>query len=94
MPLDGELQFVGAHADAVVDHGDERAAALLQGDGDATGAGIEGVLDQLLHRTRRTLDDLACGDAVHQGCGKAAEERRAHGAVSLRPPPCGRYACG
>ena len=41
-----------------------------------------------------TFLDLACGDAVHQGCGKAAEERRAHGAVSLRPPPCGRYACG
>ena len=41
-------------------------------DGDAMGAGIDRVLDQLLDRTRRTLDHLARGDAVDQGRGQAA----------------------
>ena len=78
VPLDRELQLVGRHADAVVDHRDEGAAALLQGDGDAVRAGIDRVLDQLLHGAGRTLDDLAGGDAVDQGRGKAtrASSRR------------------
>ena len=51
----------------------KRAAALLQGDGDAVRAGVDGVLDQLLHRARRTLDHLARGDAVDQGRRQASD---------------------
>ena len=36
------------------------------------GAGIERVLDQLLHHARRTLDHLAGGDAVDHGFGELA----------------------
>ena len=65
--LDGQRHLLARHADAVVDHREEAAAALLQDDGDAMGAGVDRVLDQLLDRTRRTLDHLARGDAVDQG---------------------------
>ena len=40
-PLDGERQLLAVHADAVVDHRDEGAAALLQDDGDAMRAGVD-----------------------------------------------------
>ena len=77
------------HADAVIDHREEGAAALLQGDGDAPRAGVDRVLDQLLHRAGRPLDHLAGGDAVDQVGRQAAQDggSRAHGAASLRPPP-------
>src|SRR5262249_52484546 len=70
------------HALAVVDHGDEAAAAFLQGDDDAPGPRIDGVLDQFLDRTRGPLDHLARGDAVDQGGREAAQRlrgSRAHG---------------
>ncbi len=69
VPLDREAQFFGRHADAVVDHRDEGAAAFLQGHGDAPRAGVERVLDQLLHGAGRPLDHLAGGDAVDQRRG-------------------------
>ena len=40
-------------------------------------AGVERVLDQLLHRARRPLDHLAGGDAVDDGLGKLANGHRA-----------------
>ena len=39
---------------------------------DAPRAGVDGVLDKLLDRARRPLDDLACGDAVDKDPGKGA----------------------
>ena len=62
--LDRQRQLVGRHAGAVVGHQDQSPAAVPQGDLDAPGAGVEGVLDQLLDRARRPLDHLAGGDAV------------------------------
>jgi hypothetical protein len=82
--LDRKTKLVGRHADPVVDHGDERAATLLQGHRDTPRAGIERVLDQLLHGARRTLDHLACGDAVDERRGQATQGADgAHGAVIL-----------
>ena len=72
MALDGEASSSARHADAIVDHREEGAAALLQGDGDAARAGVDRILDQLLHRTGRPLDHLAGGDAVDQVAGQAA----------------------
>jgi len=96
MPLDGELQLLGRHADPVIDHRDERPAALLQSDGDAMRAGIDGILDQLLHGTRRPFDDLAGRDAVDQRGGQSAQNLvgRAHGVRSLRLPPLGKILAG
>ena len=71
VPLDRELQLLGRHADAVVDHRQEGAAAFLQGHGDAVRAGIDRVLDQLLHGAGRPLDHLAGGDLVDQVRGEA-----------------------
>jgi hypothetical protein len=76
VPLDRELQLLRRHADAVIDHGDERAAALLQGDRDATGTGVDGILDQLLHGAGGPLDHFTRGDAVDEGRGQAAQGRR------------------
>ena len=46
--------------------GDQLLAAELDGDRDARGAGVDGVLDELLDDRRRPLDDLAGGDLVGQ----------------------------
>ena len=69
VPLDGELQLLRRHADAVVDDGEEGAPALLEADADAAGTGIDRILHQLLHRARRTLDHFAGGDAVDERRG-------------------------
>ena len=84
VPLDREQHLVGRHAAAVVDHGDEGAAAFLQGHGDALRAGVDRVLDQLLDGAGRAFDHLAGGDLVDEIRGKSAE--RAHAAI-LRPTP-------
>ena len=54
----------GVDAAAVVDDADEGDAALVGLDRDARGAGVEGVLDQLLDDGGRALDHLARGDAA------------------------------
>ena len=72
MPLDRERELLARHADAVIDHREEAAPAFLQDDGDAMGAGVDRVLDQLLDRAGRTLDHLARGDAVDQVGGQTA----------------------
>ena len=45
-------------------HGDQRAAGLLELDGDVARAGVERVLDQLLDHRGGPLDHLAGGDLV------------------------------
>ena len=64
MTLEGEQRIVALHADAVVADANRLAAALLDGDVDRRGAGVERVLDQLLHGRRWSLDHLAGGDLV------------------------------
>ena len=64
--LDRQRQFIRRHAGAVVDDRDQPLAAFLDGDVDARGPGIDRVLDQLLDRRCRALDDLARGDAVDE----------------------------
>ncbi len=78
MPLHGQGQVVAAHAVPVIDDLDPLDAAAGQDHGDAGGAGVERVLDQLLDRGGWALDHLAGGDAVHQALGEAADSR--HGA--------------
>ena len=59
------------------------APARFDGDVDAPRAGVERVLDQLLHRRSRPLDHFAGGDAVDQQRIEAAD----FSALSRPPPP-------
>ena len=54
----------------------ELESSVLDGYGDGGGAGVEAVLDELLHRRRRPLDHLPGRDAVHHRL--------------LQPPDAGR----
>src|SRR5207237_7926932 len=58
----GETEVVGGDAAAVVDHPDQLRAALFDLHVDACAAGVDGVLEQLLHDTGRAFDDFAGGD--------------------------------
>ena len=62
--LEGEHGVVAHHAASVVDHLDQLAAARLDVDANATGPGIERVLQQLFRDRCGALDDLAGGDLV------------------------------
>ena len=84
MALDRQRQLLGRHAEPVIDHLDQIAPAVLEGHLDARGAGIDGVLHQLLHRRSRPLDDLAGGDAVDD-IGRKEADRHDRGTVAERP---------
>ena len=77
--LEGEHGVVVQHAAAVVDDLDELLAARLDVDADAMGAGIERVLQQLLHHRCRALHDLAGSDLVGDIFGENVDA--AHGSV-------------
>ena len=62
--LEAEDGVVRAHAAAVVDDLDERAAGIRDDHVHLTRAGIQGVLHQFLHDGGRPLDDLARRDHV------------------------------
>ena len=66
MALQRQERVVGRHATPVVDHAHERQPALLHVDLHLPSAGIEGVLDELLHDRGGALHHLACGDLVHE----------------------------
>ena len=85
--LDRQRQLVGSHAAAVIGDRDQRLAAILEGDLDAVGAGIDRVLDQFLDRRRRALDDLARGDAVDENGRQLADRHQV--AVYAMPVPGG-----
>ena len=80
MALDRQREIGGVHAGAVVGDADQPAAAVLDGDVDAARAGVERVLDKLLHGGRRALDHLAGGDAVDENGIEAADGHGATGA--------------
>ena len=64
VPDEGHGQVVGRDARAIVADPDRDLARAAHVDADPPRAGVEGVLDQLLHDRRRPLDDLARGDCV------------------------------
>ena len=71
--LDREREIVARHAGAVVADVDQPAAPAVGQNLDARCAGIERVLDQLLHDACRPLHHLAGGDAVDHAFGKLAD---------------------
>src|SRR5690606_22403375 len=78
--LDGERKILARHAGAVVTDADEAPAARLDHDLDGRGAGIERVLDELLHGCRRPLYHLAGGNAVDQD---RVETAHRHGSIRI-----------
>src|SRR5262249_43378190 len=62
----GQRQVVRLDAAAVIDHPDEVEAAVADLGVDACGAGVDGVLQQLLEDAGRSLDDLAGGDLADE----------------------------
>ncbi len=93
--LHRQFEVGGIHAGAVVDNADQSASASLDGHLDAPRAGVERVLDQLLHRRGRPLHHLAGGDAVDQ---HAVEPADRHGigtflASGSRIPSAPSVAC-
>lgn len=83
MASDRELQIIARHAEAVVNDTDQRLAAAGGRHLDATRAGVDGVLDQLLHDARRPLDDLTRRDAVDHVVGELADAIDSH--MDARP---------
>ena len=77
MPLDRERQLVRRHAAAIIGNRDKGLAAILEGDVDAVGAGVDRVLDQFFNGRRRALDDLARGDAVDENRRQLADRHYA-----------------
>ena len=71
--FDGERQFLGGHAAAVVLDGDEGTAAVADHDIDPRRSGVDGVLHQLLDDRRRPFDDLAGGNTVDDGLWQQAD---------------------
>jgi hypothetical protein len=62
--LDGALHGLAVHPDPVVGHPDSLGAALLDGDGDPTGVGVQRVLDELFDDAGGALDDFPRRDAL------------------------------
>ena len=59
MALDGHGQVFGAHTFAIIGHANQRRAAFFHSDDNFAGTRIERILDQLLHRRSRPLNDFA-----------------------------------
>src|SRR5207247_5297515 len=86
--LQSELCVFPIHPRAVVAHADQVLAAILQLHPDRVRAGIERVLDQLLHDRRWALDDLAGRDLVGDVPGKHVDARtREHTHNPVIAPP-------
>ncbi len=64
MALEGQKSIVAIHAVAVVGDANQLPAAGFNIHPNAIRAGIERILEQLLHHRRRAVDDLAGGDLV------------------------------
>ena len=71
--LEGQQGVVAVHALAVVGDADELAPARLDLDADAVGAGVQSVLQQLLHHRGRPVHHLAGGDLVGNLVGEYAD---------------------
>jgi hypothetical protein len=64
---DAQGEVSGVHADTVVGHLNQAAAAVEDADVNPRGPGVERVLDQLLDHAGGPLDALAGGDAADEG---------------------------
>jgi hypothetical protein len=62
--LEGEQGVVAAHALAVVGYANQLAAAAFDLHLDARGAGVQGILQQLLYYGGRTVNHLARSDLI------------------------------
>ena len=70
MPLERKRHIGWIHSQPVVADLDEIEPARCEPDRHRRRAGVKRILDQLLERACRTLDDLARGDAIDQSGGK------------------------
>ena len=86
---EGERQVFGPHAGAVVAHEDAFQAGAVDLDLDAAGAGVAGILQQLLDGGGGPLDDLAGGDRVGHGGGQLGDARR----LGIGHPGTSRSRC-
>ena len=68
MSLDGQGQLVRGNALAIIRDANEITPTSGDLDVDPPGTRIEGVLKNFLDDTRRSLDDFAGGDLIHD-CG-------------------------
>ena len=66
MALEGQESIVAAHPMTVITHPDEPTPGPLHGDCDRVRRGVKSILRQFFDHGGRTLDHLACGDAVGQ----------------------------
>ena len=76
------MKLTGRDAVTVVANPDQADAAVLDVDGEAPRAGVEGVLDELLDYGCRALDDLARSDLVDE---RALEDPDGHGVTTAAP---------
>ncbi len=76
MTLEREPRVLRLHPLAVVVDANQLLAAELDGDGDAPGAGVERVLDQLLDDGCRPLDDFAGRNLIREIGRKQAMNAR------------------
>ena len=84
-----ELGIHAAHPLAVVAHADECLAAVFHLDPDGPGAGVERVLDQLLHDRGWPLDHLTRRDLIGDLRREHRDLRRHSGSTSVaRTQPC------
>src|SRR2546422_3676022 len=75
-------RVLAAHPLAVVAHPDERLPPVLDRHADRPSAGVERVLDELLHDGGRPLDHLAGGDLVRDLGREDRDPRRHSGTTS------------
>jgi len=70
MPGKGQHRILAAHGLTVIANDDPLAASGPEQNGDARGAGVDRVLDQLLDDRCRSLDDFTRGDLIRHRDGQ------------------------
>ena len=79
VPFEREQRIVAIHAGAVIDHANERNSAAPNQDVDLARAGVDAVLDQLLHDGSGPLHHFAGRHLAGDGFGQ--QSNTAHGDV-------------
>src|SRR5262249_49094965 len=81
---EGEGEVVRGDSAAVVDHPDEFSTAGLEVDVDASGAGVDRVLEEFLDDARRPFDHLARRDLRDHVRRQLADAGLGHESLTLR----------